>query len=137
MMKAKVDCISCIFNQALRTAKASGADDETIKQILFESSKLIPEVNLDLTPPEIAIPFYEIVEKVTGNSDPYKEAKIEHINKALSMYRRMCELVRKTKDPLKDAVKLSIIGNSIDLGSTKDSIDVEQEFSASPNVEIF
>jgi uncharacterized protein with ATP-grasp and redox domains len=137
MMKAKVDCISCVFNQALRTAKASGADDETIKQILFESSKLIYKINLDLTPPEIVIPFYETVEKVTRNSDPSKKAKIEHINKALSIYHRIHELVRKTKDPLKDAVRLSIIGNSPDPGSTKDSIDIEQEFSASPISEFF
>ena len=137
MMKAKVDRISCVFNQALRTTKASGADYETIKQILFESSKLVHKINLDLTLPEIAIPFYETVEKVTGNSDPYKKAKIEHINKALSIYHGMHELVRKTKDPLKDAVRLSIIGNSPDLRSTKNSIDVEQELGASPNVEIF
>jgi len=136
-MKAKVDRISCIFNQALRTAKASDADDETVKQILFESSKLIHKINLDLTPPEIVIRFYKTVEKVTRNSDPYKKAKIEHINKALSIYHGMHELVRKTKDPLKDAVRLSIIGNSPDLRSTKNSIDVEQELGASPNVEIF
>lgn len=128
-MKAKVDCVPCVLNQVLRAAKASGAGDKKIKKALSNASKLIPEVNFDLTPPEIAVPFYETVEKVTGNTDPYKEAKIEHINKALSLYSRMCEFIRESKNSLKEAVKLSIIGNSIDLGSTRNSIDVEQEFN--------
>ncbi len=128
-MKAKVDCVPCILNQVLRAAKASGAGDKKIKKALFVASKLISKISFDLTPPELAVPFYETVEKVTGNANPYKEAKIEHINRALSLYSRMYEFIRESEDFLKETVKLSIIGNSIDLGSTSNNIDVAHEFN--------
>lgn len=127
-MKARVDCIPCVFNQILRAAKASTLNENVIRKILFKVSMQIPKINLDLTPPEIADPLYRIVEKITGNSDPYESIKIEHINRALSLFPEMLNMVNNSKDPLKEAVKLSILGNSIDLGSTQDSVDVKKEF---------
>jgi uncharacterized protein with ATP-grasp and redox domains len=127
-MKARVDCIPCVFNQILRTAKASTLNENVIRKILFKVSMQIPKINLDITPPEIADSLYRIVEKVTRNSDPYERIKIEHINKALSLFPEMSNMVDNSKDPLKEAVKLSILGNSIDLGSTLDCVNVKKEF---------
>ena len=50
--------------------------DETIhRQVLNSVSSMIPDLALDVTPPEIAQKVYRIVHEITGNNDPYLEAK--------------------------------------------------------------
>ncbi len=127
-MKANIECIPCIFNQAFRAGKAATEDDLEIRQILDDAGKLVKNINLNLTPPEAAMPIYKLVEKITGVSDPYKNIKREQIETALQIYSLMKRKVEQSNDPLKEAIKIAIVGNVIDLGSTLDSIDIEKEF---------
>jgi uncharacterized protein with ATP-grasp and redox domains len=78
---------------------------------------MIPDLALGVTPPEIAQQVYRIVAEITGNSDPYREAK-QHANQAaMSFYERMQDLVDYSGDSLESACKLAIAGNAIDLGA--------------------
>ena len=127
-MNAKLECIPCMFNQAYRAAKAATNDEKLIRRILNEAGKLVEKVDLSLTPPEAAMPIYKLVEEITGNSNPYSKIKIEHIKTALKLYPQMQMKVKNAEDSLKEAVKISISGNAIDLGSTLEKIDVAKEF---------
>jgi uncharacterized protein with ATP-grasp and redox domains len=127
-MKAKIDCIPCIFNQAFRTGNAATNDEKLIREILDRAGERVKDINLKLTPPEAALPVYELVEKITGNSDPYKKIKKEHIKLALEIYPLMKEKVCSSDDRLKEAIKIAIAGNAIDLGSTLETINVKEEF---------
>jgi hypothetical protein len=49
--------------------------------------------------------------------DPFRDLKEESIRKALSLYPELTEMVKASKDPLRTAVMLAIIGNVIDFGA--------------------
>jgi uncharacterized protein with ATP-grasp and redox domains len=127
-MKAKLDCIPCIFNQAFRASRNATTDKRLIREVLNKVGDKVKEIDLNLTPPEAAMPIYGVVEEVTGNSNPYSKAKKEHIEKALSLYPKMKEVVDSSSDPLKEAIKIAIAGNAIDLGSTLEEINIQEEF---------
>lgn len=90
-MKPGVNCINCVFNRLLRAAKASIVTDKTVKIILFEASRLRPEINLDLTNPEVII------------------------KKALLLYLRMLKIIKKSSKLLTSTIpllKLKFFNNS-------------------------
>ncbi len=127
-MKATLECIPCMFNQSFRAGRSATNDPEKIREILNKAGEAVKEIDLNLTPPEAAMPIYRIVEEITGNSDPYKNIKIEHIKRALRIYPIMKEKVKNAEDSLLEAVKIAIAGNAIDLGSTLNEINIEKEF---------
>ena len=127
-MNAKLECIPCMFNQAYRAARTATSDEKLIRRVLDEAGKLVEKIDLSLTPPEAAMPLYKLVEEITKIPDPYSKIKEEHIKTALKLYPKMQIKIENAKDPLKEAVKIAISGNAIDLGSTLEKIDVEREF---------
>jgi len=93
-------------------------DDESVQRHVLNSvSFMIPDLALGVTPPEIAQQVYRIVHEITGNNDPYIEAK-QHANQsAMALYARMKDMVDYSEDTLESACKLAIAGNAIDLGA--------------------
>jgi len=85
--------------------------------ILDELASVLPSVEMNSPPPEIALNIYSIVNRVTGNLDPYKELKNRGTDLALEIYGRMKETVSASAEPLKTAVEIAIAGNIIDYGA--------------------
>ncbi len=115
-MKTYLDCIPCFFRQALAAARISSEDETVHRRVLNAVALMIPDLTLNATPPEIAQQVYRIVYEITGNNDPYLEAKQIANKSALSLYTRMKDMVDYSNDPLETACKLAIAGNAIDLG---------------------
>ncbi len=136
-MKAKLECIPCIFNQAFRAGSAATKNKSLIRKILNKAGEEVKNLDLNLTPPEAALPIYRLVAEVTGNENPYKDVKIEHIKRALEIFPLMKERVNSVDDKLKEAVKIAIVGNAIDLGSTLENIDIKKEFENVENGNFF
>ncbi len=136
-MKAKLECIPCIFNQAFRASSAATINKTLIRKVLNMAGEEIKNIDLNLTPPEAALPVYRLVEKITGNNNPYKDIKRNHIKRALEIYPLMVERVLASDNRLKEAVKIAIAGNAIDLGSTLEKIDIEKEFLSVENGKFF
>ena len=114
-MKTYLDCLPCLLSQALRAARAA-TDDENVHRMAINSvASMIPELSLGLRPPEIAQRSYQLIYQITGNSDPFHQAKIEANRAALTIYPRLKEMIANSEDPLLTACKLAIAGNSIDL----------------------
>jgi len=116
-MKTYLDCIPCFFRQALAAARMSTDDEIIHRRVLNSVSWLIPDLALDVTPPEIAQQVYRIVYEITGNNDPYLEAKRCANKSAMSLYARMKDIVDYSNESLETACKLAIAGNAIDLGA--------------------
>lgn len=115
-MKTYLDCIPCFFRQALAAAKISSEDETLHRCVLNAVALMIPDLTLNATPSEIAQKVYRIVYEVTGNKDPYQEAKKIANASALSLYSHMKDMVDYSNDTLETACKLAIAGNAIDLG---------------------
>jgi uncharacterized protein with ATP-grasp and redox domains len=93
-------------------------DDEIIhRRVLNSVSIRIPDLALNATPPEIAQQVYRMVYEITGNHDPYIEAKKCANKSAMSIFARMKDIVGDSNDTLETACRLAIAGNAIDLGA--------------------
>ena len=134
-MKTYLDCIPCFLRQALGAARLASNDENTHRRVLDSVANLIPEFPLDITPPEIAQQVYHLVSDITGNNDPYYEAKQQATQLALSLYPHLKEVIANSDAPLLTACKLAIAGNTIDLGPHADYGDlnsITQSALASP-----
>lgn len=127
-MKTYLECISCFFKQALEAARMAGADDITQKKILDEVAKTIPGIKLSSTPPEMGKIIHDVVKKLTGQEDPYKELKEKATRQTMKIYPELRKKIDKANDKLLMAVELAIAGNIIDYG-TKNSLNVEKELT--------
>ena len=116
-MKTYLECIPCFFRQALAAARMSSDDELVQRHVLNSVSFMIPDLALEVTPPEIAQQVYRIVYEITGNKDPYREVKQSANQSAMSLYARMKDVVDYSDDGLESACKLAIAGNAIDLGA--------------------
>ncbi len=123
-MRTRIECIPCIFNQIYRVAKEARASEEQMKVILTETGKSIEHFSFELTPPEVAHPLYQLVSEITGNEDPYENIKREHIKKAKEVLQ---VFLGQNEVDLKEAVKLALIGNAINLGSTYDRVEINED----------
>ena len=115
-LKTYLDCIPCFFRQALAAARMSSADETVQRHVLNAVGQMIPDLALNATPPEIAWQVYRIVYEITGNKNPYIDAKKNANKSALSLYTRMKDMVDYSNDTLETACKLAIAGNTIEIG---------------------
>jgi len=129
-LRTYLDCIPCFLRQALGAARVITDDIEIQRKVLNEVACLIPELPLDITPPEIAQQVYRIAYRITGSSDPYREEKRRANDRALELYPGLKRRVAGSDQPLLAAVKLAIGGNSIDLGPTSSYADISSIVSS-------
>ena len=127
-MRTYLDCIPCFLRQALGAARVITDDIEIQRRVLNEVACLIPELPLDVTPPEIAQQVYRLTYRITGSSD--REEKRTANDRALELYPELKRKVAGSAEPLLAAVKLAIGGNSIDLGPTSSYADIHSIVSS-------
>jgi len=125
-MKTYLDCIPCFFKQALAAARIAGAGTKTQKKILDELAKILPEISLTSSPPEIGRVIYSLVSKITGKNDPYLREKKRSNELALGIYDKLTQKLVSADDKLLFAIELAIAGNIIDYG-VKNSLNVDAE----------
>ncbi len=134
-MKTYLDCIPCFVQQALRVGRLSTEDEKEIKNILDNVGSLIKDIPMESSPPEIAMYVYSKIKKITGNPDPFRKDKINHIKKAQKLYPHMKEILEESDDRLFTAVRLAIAGNIIDLGTAK-TFNIEEDILKSLHQEL-
>jgi len=125
-MRTYLDCIPCFFAQALKAARIAGADENMQRKILDEVSKLVPEFPLESTPPEMGRIVYQLVNRLTGNEDPFREIKKNSNQLILNLYPKLKVMVENSKDRVLTAVRLATAGNIIDYGAPT-SFEIEEE----------
>ena len=125
-MTGYVDCIPCLFRQALDTARVVTGDPGVHERILREVARRLEGVNLGDSPAHLSMIVYDAVRDITGITDAYKKQKAETNREALRLVDRFEERVSSSDDPLREAVHLAAAGNVIDFGINS-SIDVEKE----------
>jgi uncharacterized protein with ATP-grasp and redox domains len=113
-LRVYLDCLPCFLRQALEAARAATEDEDIHRKVINSVAGMIPQFSLGLRPPEIAQQGYQLIYQITGNSDPFHQAKVEANRVALALYPHLKEVVANSEDPLLMACKLAIAGNSID-----------------------
>ncbi|MCK4420408.1 DUF89 family protein [candidate division WOR-3 bacterium] len=124
-MKTYLDCIPCFFKQGLLAARIAKLNKEDQKRVLDEIARIIPEIPLNASPPEIALDVYKAIRESSGLDDPFKEIKEKYIELALQLYPELREIVDNADDSLLAAVRVAIAGNIIDFG-VGNEFDIEE-----------
>ena len=125
-MQAKNECVSCIFNQALRVCQNVGANEKQTKEVLDAVGARIKDFDLRQTPPAIAVWVYGLISEILGKKDLYKTQKIEATVAATQAVKKLIPKIQNHDDILLFAIKSCVIGNVIDLAA-QSSFDLDAE----------
>ncbi len=128
-MKARPDCIVCMFRQALNTARLVTSDETLQLEILRRVARTVAEPDMNQTPAALSKPAYAIIANVTGVRDPYRLSKHETNRVAMGLLPALRERIASSPDPLDTALHVAAAGNVIDLGIGHE-FDIEQDVYA-------
>lgn len=122
-MNAQPECILCLFNQALNTARAVTDDRSVWTEVLHRLARQVPDIDLAQTPAAVSQNVYTLIAEITGCQDPFDEHKRTSNAIALRLRARLRDKVLRSPDPLSAALHLAAAGNVIDAGIGQASID--------------
>ena len=117
-MKTYLECIPCFIKQSLEAARMATDDEKIHENVLKEVMKHLENISFHNSPPELSRDVHEIIKTITKSKDPYKKVKDQSNQKAKSLYPHLKKLVNDADDSLLMAVKLAIVGNVIDFGTS-------------------
>ena len=124
-MKPTLDCLACIATQAVRAGRFATTDPKIQRAILEQAIAEIPQMDLGRSPAALSLSLYTTAAQLSGNPDPYKQAKREQNDMALALEADLRDLLRQSEDPLSAALHLAAAGNIIDLGTVRvEDIDI-------------
>ncbi|MBN2270314.1 MAG: DUF89 family protein [Sedimentisphaerales bacterium] len=126
-MRIYLDCIGCFVRQALDAARHATDDEQIHKEVLRRVLRMAGELDLSLSPPAIGQQIHRLIRELTGNDDPYRQAKCRFNNLALRLYPDLRKRIISSSSPLETAIRLAIAGNIIDLGVKTSILENEIE----------
>jgi len=121
------DCIPCILNMGLRLAQQTLHDEERVMSFMkgITTVKLFDGNHGQVTSADIVQDIWSRLIQLAGDEDPLKAIKKEQNRAALQFYPVMKERISKSRDPIGEAVRFAIIGNSLD--AMKDALQKRPE----------
>ena len=118
-MKTYLDCYACFLRHGLEAARIAGLDERGQKKVLDMVMRMLQEMDLGATPPELAGALHRRIRELSGLEDPYKDTKTEQNAALLRMYSVLESHIKSSSDPLAEAVKIAGACNAIDMGPTR------------------
>lgn len=116
-MNLKAECKVCLINQALKVLETIDASELIKEEVIDSISNIISNSNYNQTPPSLAINVYSKISEITQIEDLYKSEKLKAIESAKSFEPFLRDLIYKSDDKLKYAIKSSVAGNVLDLAT--------------------
>ena len=107
-------------------------------RIMREVLSSLSQQDLSQSPPRITGSVYRLLRNRFSMDDPYRAIKDRFNSLTLSMIESLRETILDSADPLLQAIKLAIAGNSIDCGATTgldEHVRVEIETSSAKPLE--
>jgi damage-control phosphatase, subfamily I len=121
------DCISCIYKASLAAIRRLTSNADEIKAVISEimQSPTLRDPAWELTSPEVLEPALARISRFFNTSDPFQALKKRQNEKAMELYPWLQKLVKESKNRLRTACHLAVIGNSLDLMWSGGSVEVE------------
>ncbi|OPX95875.1 MAG: hypothetical protein A4E58_01948 [Syntrophorhabdus sp. PtaB.Bin006] len=109
-------CIPCILKMSAEIIRGVTKDEEQVHEFMGEILKMkdLRRDKSKITPSEIVRDIWLRMQKFCSVEDPLKESRAEQNRKALNIYPFVKELLHESPDPILQALKFAIAGNSID-----------------------
>lgn len=118
------------MRQSLDALKQVTNDEKIMKKALRRVLKEASEFDMELSPPEMSRVIHKIIREESGNSDPYYEIKRKSDECAMSLYRRVTDKVKASKNPFVAAARFAVAGNILDFAllSSWDKKKIDDSF---------
>jgi len=115
-MKTYLECIPCIINNGIATAKRLEADESIVENMVKEILVHLSNKDYGSSPPQLVKGMYKIINKHLKTDDPYKEIKKYFNYEFLKLEEDFKDLINKSENKFETALKLAVSGNIIDFG---------------------
>jgi hypothetical protein len=124
-MKTNLDCIPCFMQQALAAARMATDDEAVHEEVLRHVAERVSRMDMGLSPPVMAQMIHRLIRELTGEADPYLEAKRWSNRLANDLVPEILARLHETPETarLEMAVRAAIAGNIIDFGVHSDLHD--------------
>ena len=116
-MKTTLDCIPCLFRQALETARIFSKDEAVHERLLKDVLNWCRDMDMNKPAPVMGQRMHRRLREITGLKDPYRRAKDAQNKMALSLLPGLRRELARSGDRLELATRMAIAGNIIDMGA--------------------
>ena len=130
-MLLRPDCIPCILRMTITSLRKLPLDENAIRD-LYTDILVIPALHgldWDTTAVEVIGDIWRKIVKRLNTPDPFSLEKSHQNKKIMDLYPYLEKMVNAAADPIYMAVKLSILGNSMDLMVADTSVTIENSIS--------
>jgi uncharacterized protein with ATP-grasp and redox domains len=124
-MKSDSSCFPCFFEQAHSSVLSVVEDEARRWEVLRGLGPVLAELTPEVSPAHNSSLILRHINRLLGVSDPYQEAKRASNEKVLAMVPAIMSRIKAAPDKLEAAVRLTVVGNVIDLG-IKHQADLEE-----------
>ncbi len=114
MMEFFLDCVPCVLRQTLESARMATADPASHKAVMDQAVCLLANETNFPSAPHATRALQQIVHAVTGDADPYRQVKTQHLAMAGRLLPEVRRLLLEKDDALYWALKASAMGNALD-----------------------
>lgn len=130
-MFLRPDCIPCILQMTIRSIHKLALDERSVKELYSEILKIpaLRGLYWDTTSAEVIENIWQKIVKRIGTADLFYFEKSNQNETIMHLYPVLEKMVKGARDPLYMAVKLSILGNSMDLMVADPSLAVEKSIA--------
>ncbi|MFO7657225.1 MAG: ARMT1-like domain-containing protein [Bacteroidales bacterium] len=111
------NCVKCLILQANKLLEKHRIHDDDARDIIVRFRLFIDEhKNNNLTAPEAACLLHRMVKKVTNTNDLYAKEKKDYNNLMLSFEENTRDIIFRSENPFRTALRYALAGNIIDFG---------------------
>ena len=116
-MLLEAECVPCILRMSVAALRQLPLDENSIRELTAEILEIPALRGLDwnTTSAEVIEDVWHRIVKKTGSPDPFRLVKSNQNKKIMDLYPVLQQMIDEAVDPLYMAVKLAILGNSLDL----------------------
>ena len=130
-MLLRPDCIPCILRMTITSLRKLPLDENSVKTLYTDilENPALHGLDWDTTSVEVIEDIWKKIVKKVNTPDPFSLEKSNQNKKIMDLYPHLEKMVNTAADPLYMAVKLSILGNSMDLMVADTSVTIENSIS--------
>ncbi len=115
-MRVTAECIPCYLKQCLKAMDRGNWPVEKREEVLVALLATVAGLDRTRTPAENStIVLHKLIE-LMGVGDPFQQAKMESNRLALQYLDQLRQVVQRSADPVKQAIRFAVAGNVVDLG---------------------
>lgn len=130
-MRIQPDCIPCILTMSINAIRNLGIEQGAARELLGRILD-IPSLrgrSWEMNSPEVLEGVMHLITEATGKEDPFREIKTLQNKRILEIVPFLKGVLKEASDPLHTAVKLAILGNTIDLMMGNRPTDIENSIA--------